>query len=66
MLVRWLADQDAELLISVLTLGEIVKGIELMARGNAKPTTCHACHPPDAAIDDSGASRSLFPDRVVR
>ena len=35
-LLRWLADHDAELLISVLTLGEIVKGIELMSSGKRR------------------------------
>ena len=35
-LVQWLADHDAELLISVLTLGEIVKGIELMSAGKRR------------------------------
>ena len=35
-LVRWLADHDAQVLISVLTLGEIVKGIELMPSGKRR------------------------------
>lgn len=35
-LFRWLSDHDAEVLISVLTLGEIVKGIELMPLGKRR------------------------------
>jgi hypothetical protein len=35
-LIGWLADHDAEVLISVLTLGEIVKGIELLPSGKRR------------------------------
>ena len=35
-LVSWLAEHDADVLISVLTVGEIVKGIELMPSGKRR------------------------------
>jgi predicted nucleic acid-binding protein len=35
-LVRWLARHDADVLISVLTLGEIVKGIQMMPSGKRR------------------------------
>lgn len=35
-LVRWLADNDADALISVLTLGEIVKGIQRLPAGKRR------------------------------
>ncbi len=35
-LIRWLSDHDAHVLVSVLTLGEIVKGIELLPAGKRR------------------------------
>jgi predicted nucleic acid-binding protein len=35
-LVQWLADHDDEVVVSVLTLGEIVKGIQMMAVGKRR------------------------------
>jgi predicted nucleic acid-binding protein len=35
-LVRWLARHDADVLISALTLGEIVKGIQMMPSGKRR------------------------------
>lgn len=35
-LLRWLESNDAHLLVSVLTLGEILKGIELLPGGKRK------------------------------
>ena len=34
--VNWLGDHDAELHVSVLTLGEMLKGIHLMDQGNRR------------------------------
>ena len=34
--LQWLADHDAELHVSVLSLGEMLKGIHLMAAGNRR------------------------------
>jgi len=35
-LLRWLARHDAEVFVSVLTLGEIVKGIQMMPSGKRR------------------------------
>jgi predicted nucleic acid-binding protein len=34
--LKWLADHDAELHVSVLSLGEMLKGIHLMDEGNRR------------------------------
>ena len=34
--LQWLADHDAELHVSVLSLGEMLKGIHLMDQGNRR------------------------------
>src|SRR5262245_61865058 len=56
--VRWLADHDVDAGISVLTLGEIVKGIHLMSAGKRRLRTeawladieQHRLVPIDAAV----------------